>query len=386
MKDNSESRSKSALSRVGSVLVSGVVVAVSALLVVSGTAFLGRSNADSPAPAQMLTPVSVMQVSILPGYAVERRFTGQIEASAQTDLGFEVGGRVLQVLVEEGSTVASGDVLARLDVSALIPEKAALEAELAALKADAELATLNLARISSLTTSGARSVASQDEARLGLRRIEARSQVVLAQLASLEVRLDKSTLIAPFDAKIGARYADPGQTLGSGQPVLVLFSTASPRLRVGVPPELADAMSVGQEVKLAAGLQSASATISSIRPELDPATRSRTILVDVPSDLQASLGTTAELVLSQEIEDPGFWAPLSALREGARGSWTVMAIASDTQGDTAVLAAVEVLHTDGANVFLRSQLPPDLTIISSAPDRVAPQQRVDTRGANEPKE
>lgn len=366
--------------------MSGVVVAVSALLVVSGTAFLGRSNADSPAPAQMLTPVSVMQVSILPGYAVERRFTGQIEASAQTDLGFEVGGRVLQVLVEEGSTVASGDVLARLDVSALIPEKAALEAELAALKADAELATLNLARISSLTTSGARSVASQDEARLGLRRIEARSQVVLAQLASLEVRLDKSTLIAPFDAKIGARYADPGQTLGSGQPVLVLFSTASPRLRVGVPPELADAMSVGQEVKLAAGLQSASATISSIRPELDPATRSRTILVDVPSDLQASLGTTAELVLSQEIEDPGFWAPLSALREGARGSWTVMAIASDTQGDTAVLAAVEVLHTDGANVFLRSQLPPDLTIISSAPDRVAPQQRVDTRGANEPKE
>jgi membrane fusion protein, multidrug efflux system len=89
-------------------------------------------------------------------YTVTRRFTGQIEAAARTDLGFELGGRITEVLVEEGDVVASGTVLARLDTSALIPERAALEAELAALAADAELARLTLARNDALTERGFR--------------------------------------------------------------------------------------------------------------------------------------------------------------------------------------------------------------------------------------
>jgi membrane fusion protein, multidrug efflux system len=107
------------------------------------------------------------------GYTVTRRFTGQIEAAARTDLGFELGGRVTQVLVEEGDLVAEGQVLARLDTSALIPERAALEAELAALAADAELARLTLARNDALTERGFRSVAAQDDARLPWQRAEA---------------------------------------------------------------------------------------------------------------------------------------------------------------------------------------------------------------------
>jgi membrane fusion protein, multidrug efflux system len=78
------------------------------------------------------TSVGVMSVELAQGYTVTRRFTGQIEAAARTDLGFELGGRITEVLVEEGDVVAAGTVLARLDTSALIPERAALEAELAA--------------------------------------------------------------------------------------------------------------------------------------------------------------------------------------------------------------------------------------------------------------
>jgi hypothetical protein len=81
-------------------------------------------------------------------------------------------------------------------------------------------------------------------------------------------------------------------------------------------------------------------------------------------------------VLEQRIEDAGFWAPLSALREGVRGSWSVMAVETTAQGDRTLPAAVEVIHSDGARVFLRGTLPPGARIVAEVPDRVAPGQLV----------
>ncbi len=89
-----------------------------------------------------------------PGYRVTRRFVGRIEAAAEADLGFEFGGRITELLVEEGDAVPAGAVLARLDRTALIPERAALEAELDATATDAELAQLTLVRNHALSERG----------------------------------------------------------------------------------------------------------------------------------------------------------------------------------------------------------------------------------------
>ncbi|OAN67547.1 efflux transporter periplasmic adaptor subunit [Rhodobacteraceae bacterium EhC02] len=322
------------------------------------------------------TTVGVMAVELAQGYTVTRRFTGQVEAAARTDLGFELGGRIMQVLVDEGDVVSEGAVLARLDTSALIPERAALEAELAALAADAELARLTLARNDALTARGFRSVAAQDDARLALTRAEAGMAAVRARIAGVDVRLEKSILTAPFAARIGARMADPGQTAAAGQTVMVLFDTAPARARVGLPPELAVGLSVGSTVDVESSGGVLAASIRQIRPDLDPNTRSRSVVLTLPDDATLVLGDTVALMLTQRIDDPGFWAPLSALREGVRGAWSVMAVETTAQGDRTLPAAVEVIHSDGARVFLRGALPPGARIVAEAPDRVAPGQLV----------
>lgn len=322
------------------------------------------------------TTVGVMTVELAQGYTVTRRFTGQVEAAARTDLGFELGGRIMQVLVDEGDVVAEGAVLAQLDTSALIPERAALEAELAALAADAELARLTLARNDALTARGFRSVAAQDDARLALTRAEAGMAAVRARIAGVDVRLEKSILTAPFAARIGARMADPGQTAAAGQTVMVLFDTAPARARVGLPPELAVGLSVGSTVDVESSGGVLAASICQIRPDLDPNTRSRSVVLTLPDDATLVLGDTVALMLTQRIDDPGFWAPLSALREGVRGAWSVMAVETTAQGDRTLPAAVEVIHSDGARVFLRGALPPGARIVAEAPDRVAPGQLV----------
>ncbi len=319
-------------------------------------------------------PVETMTVAMQPGYSVLRQFTGQIEAAMQVSAGFELPGRVTHVLVEEGQTVAPGQPLARLDTSALTPEDAALRADRAAALADAELARLTLARNDALTARGFRSVAAQDEARLTLARAEARIAAIEAQIASVAVRLDKSVLTAPFAARIGARLVEPGQTIAAGQPVLTLLDTAPPRLRVGLPPDLAATLSPGDRLRVAVDGTQLPATVRHLRPDLDADTRSRAVVLTV--DAPALPGQTARLILSQQIDEPGFWAPLSALREGVRGSWSVMALEPAPDGDRTVPVAVEVIHTDGARVFLRGMLPEGGRILGRAPDRVAPGQTV----------
>ena len=161
-----------------------------------------------------------------------------------------------------------------------------------------------------------------------------------------------------------------------GWAVLVLFDTAPARARVGLPPELAARLVVGDSVTLELSGAELEATLRQIRPDLDPNTRSRSAVVTLPEGAAPVLGDTVALLLKQTVDDPGFWAPLSALREGVRGSWSVMAVEATDQGDRTLPAAVEVIHSDGARVFLRGALPPGARIVAEAPDRVATGQLV----------
>lgn len=362
------------LRRTATLILTLAVAAAAGAAVLAGHALLSAS-ATEPGPAAPLTSVRVIEVRPTHDHAVTRRFTGQIEAAARVDLGFELGGRLAELLVAEGDVVAQGAVLARLDTSALIPERAALEAELAALQADAELARLTLARQDALTERGFRAVAAQDEARLGLARIEAGMAATAARIAGVDVRLEKSILRAPFAARIGARQIDAGQTVAAGQPVLVLFEAGPARARVGLPPDLAATLQPGDPVALELGGVVRAATVLHLRPDLDPLTRSRPVVLTL-QEAAPVLGETVSVILEQRIQTPGFWAPLAALREGAQGSWSVMALRPAPEGDRVQPAAVEVIHGEGARVFLRGDLPPGARIVAEAPDRVAPGQLV----------
>ena len=376
MTDQATSGFRKTLRRGVTLAITLVVFGGAAAAVYAGFSLIAADQTTASGASAPRITVGVMTVEPVQGYTVTRRFTGQIEASAQTDLGFELGGRVTHVLVEEGDIVAAGDVLARLDTSALIPERAALEAELAALAADAELARLTLARNNTLTERGFRSIAAQDDARLTLARAEAGMAAVRARIAGVDVRLDKSVLTAPYPARIGARMADPGQTTAAGQTVLVLFDNAPARARIGLPPDLAAGLSVGDTVTVESNAALFNATLRQIRPDLDAATRSRSVMVTLPEGAAHVLGDTVALILTQTVDDSGFWAPLSALREGVRGAWSVMAVETTDQGDRILPAAVEVIHSDGARVFLRGALPAGARIVAEAPDRVVPGQIV----------
>ncbi|MCA3309716.1 MAG: efflux RND transporter periplasmic adaptor subunit [Roseomonas sp.] len=335
-----------------------------------------RAAAVAAPPRAPLTPVAIAEVKLQPGYVVTRRFIGQVEAPGRIDLGFELGGRIVEILAQEGDRVPRGAPLARLDIAALEAQRSALQAEREALAADAELARLTLARNEQLARSGFRSESARDDSRLAVARLTARKAALDAQIVGVDVLISKSTIAAPFDAVIGNRLADPGQNIGAGAPVLKLFEQAAPQLRVGLPVGLAERLAPGVSVPVEIDGRRMEGRVLRLRADLDPVTRTRGVVLALPEDSRLAYGQTGSLLMDQEVAEQGFWAPVAALREGGRGSWSVLVVVPGTEGSVVAVAAVEVIHLAGDRVFLRGGLENGARIVSHGPGRVAPGQAV----------
>lgn len=198
----------------------------------------------------------------------------------QVELPFNDSERIAEVLVEEGSTVKAGQVLARLDTGRLMPrvaqaearvaaqgevlrklrngarpeEKAQARAALAAAQAEAVNATSQLQRLRSINDeSKGRAISPQDlEAAVAAARMseaqaessrkaldltlagprveeidQAKAQLDAAEadLALLKRQLADAELIAPTDGVIRNRLMEPGELATPQRPVFALAIT-----------------------------------------------------------------------------------------------------------------------------------------------------------------
>ncbi|MEM8740643.1 MAG: efflux RND transporter periplasmic adaptor subunit [Pseudomonadota bacterium] len=370
-------RIRTALARIATIIVS-LTVAVGALaLVVGGRGVLAdrAELAERPQAAPRM-PVETLTLVGEAGYDVTRRFTGQIEAAQTIDLGFENPGTLAEIYVDEGDVVAENSLLAKLDTRLLDAERAQLLAARTALEAQAELARRTEKRRNALNDRGFASDQSLDSISLSLAELMARIAEVEAGLAAIDIRLDKAELRAPFGATISARTRDPGVSLAAGQPILSLMQADAPQFRVGVSPAIADALALGDRVDVRFGTRSVSAELSSILPDLDPATRTRMLLFSLTGDRLPAFGTVGELRLTQRIDMAGFWLPISALRDGPRGLWQVMTVTEGDAGPVIAGEAVEILHAEAERAFVRGTLAPGMEVVTGGPHRVVPGQAV----------
>lgn len=370
-------RIRAVLTRIATILITLAVVTGALGLLVSGRTVLANRAADTerPEPAPRMV-VEVARIELQPGYDVTRRFTGQIEAAQVTRLGFENPGTLAEILVDEGDIVAKGDVLAQLDQRLLHAERAQLTAAKNALEAQAELARRTEKRRNALNDRGFASDQSLDTIALSLVELQARISEVDAALASVDIRLDKARMRAPFDATVSVRERDPGVSLSAGQPVLALLEEGARQFRVGVSPDLVASLAAGDSFEVFFGTRSVRATLTSILPDLDPATRTRMLLMELEGSDLPAFGTVGELRLTQQIRAPGFWLPLGALRDGPRGLWEVMTVVDEDNAYRVAKEAVEILHAEADRVFVRGTLAAGMQIVTGGPHRVVPGQRV----------
>jgi RND family efflux transporter MFP subunit len=322
-------------------------------------AVLVASCSKTPAPGHnkpggKARPVKLAHVE---ARSMERTIpvTGSLAPKERSTLSAKVAGRVEQLLVDIGSQVRKGDLIAQIETrdyqlrvqqaaAALAQARAALGLPLEGdsdglesqavssvkqAKAVLEEAAKNLERVRSLSQSRIASAFELDTVeaahKVALTRYEAAVEDARARLAALAQRradleiarkqLTDASVLAPFDGAIQSRPASIGEFVSVGAPIATLVRTDPLRLRLEVPERECQMVRSGQAVRLAVEGDTNVYTgqITRLSPALEETDRMLLVEADVPNagSLRAGLYARAEIVVDERQQ--GLSVPGNAL-------------------------------------------------------------------------
>src|SRR5881296_1655388 len=207
------------------------------LAIAAGACKKGKAGGPDPAGggggAPMGMPVEVV-VARTDTVRDEISATGQIEAVQSIDLRPEVEGRIVEILIREGQEVDQGTPLFKVD-------DAQLQAQVAQLAAQRDLAQQALARTKDLVRQNASSAAD-------LERAEATARSAQAEYDLQRIRLDRTTVRAPFAGVVGQRYVSLGDYVTTSTRLASLHTVNPQRATFQVPERFARLLRPGQEV------------------------------------------------------------------------------------------------------------------------------------------
>lgn len=381
---------------------------------------------ETPAAANVL-PVTTIKAERVDSYARQRSYTGLLREARRSQLSFQRGGELLQLSVDEGQYVEVGQELGRLDdrhirarraqVEAQVAEaKAILEelvagprketiaakrAELRAQQAQRQILASNLKRRERLLQSTAVSreeyetfkfdyeaalaredvIQRQLDEMLAGTRVEqiaaqrARLAQLDAQLTDIAHDLQDTQLVAPFAGRVAKRFVDEGTVIAAGTPIVEVIDDTHVEAWIGLPPSAALEMEVGQQHELLIDGETVTAVVKSRAPDVQQTSRTRNVILRLDADGQHVLpGQVVRLAVSEQVDQPGYWVPTTALTRGTRGLWSLYVV----EGNVVARRDVELLDTVGTDSFVRGTLQPGDEVIASGTHRVVLGQRVST--------
>ena len=210
---------------------------------VGGVIFSQFMDRDGPNKHhKVLRPVPVEVAPIQRGpIALQRTFSGELEAQAEFVVSPKVSGRVVRMAVNIADTVKRGQVVTELDNDEYIQVVAQAQADLAVARASIsqaksalDTANREFKRTESLLKRGIASDSEFDAARQDLLAKQAQLEVATAQLAKAEsslktanIRLGYSKVTANWTGGdeyriVAERYMDEGQTVAANSPLLLI--------------------------------------------------------------------------------------------------------------------------------------------------------------------
>jgi RND family efflux transporter MFP subunit len=374
--------------------VSWPVVCVTFLIGLCGMVFLRADDVDVDSIQHQLVLMS--EIKHTNHYEVRRRLSGKVRARQHADLGFEQGGKLAEILVDEGVRIAKGDVLAVLDVDLLTIERQELDAQLRDARARLQLTINNLQRQVSLKKSGYTSEQRLDELQTERLTLLAKISSLDASLASLFSRMKKSSLVAPFDGVVTGRYADQGAVVHSGATVMRIQQLGIMEVHLGVPSRLIDTLLPGESVTVQINDQFLQAIVMAVGAHIDAITRTANVRIALPQGVDVVDGDLAFLEVTETINAEGFWLPATAVTDGVRGLWVVYVLDQQESGALAEsknmsdrlyqLKArnVDVLYASGDLFFVAGDIADGALVVTDGILKVVPEQIVNAKFRSEP--
>jgi len=253
---------------------------------------------------KVLAPVPARPFVVAEGDVVHEVYgRATIESRREVELGFDLVGRLTDVLVDEGDSVKVGQVVARLAPEQLVADVPLAKAALARLDAEERKAQASLVfaeqeakRMRTLSASNSVSprdldlakqqlaLAKADLDRVLATQGEAQKEIAVASSAteSKSATATRAVLVSPFDGVVVRRFKDPGDTVVVGTTVLRVVAVDRLWARAAIDESMLPGLREGlpaQVTLLGASGEPLRGTVDRVGREVDRQTHE--VLVDV---------------------------------------------------------------------------------------------------------
>lgn len=277
-------------------------------------AALAACSKEAPPPPP---PPSVLVQTVADGAGERLRvFTGEVVPRHASDLGFRVGGKLIERRVDVGDAVSKGQVLAKLDGTDMKLNVSAARAQVAAAKSDLDLARAELKRVETLLSQNFVSDSAVDSQRTSMEAAAARLRQARAQLELAENQTGYTSLQANADGVVTAVHAEVGQVMAAGSPVVTLAREGDREVRINVPEGIQDKLTPERPAQVRLWSEGEKQFVGQVRevaPAADAVTRTYAVKVKVDAPLaQMPLGATATVMFDGG-ELAGVRVPLRAV-------------------------------------------------------------------------
>lgn len=273
------------------------LVGTAALATVLGGASLwipagGATVKAAKTPAMADAALTVEAVSPVQREITRRlAVSGGFAARDEMIVGSDAAVRWTRVLVEVGTPVRQGQLLARGDDSILAAQLAQHEASLAQAQAREELARANLLRAEQVQSAGVYSVEALHARRNEASSAAAQVALIRAQIREVSARIAQTRVHAPADGVVSHRAVSLGAVTPAGGELFRIIRNGQVEWQAEVPDHELRRIREGAvaSVNLGDGVH-IEGRVRKLPPSVAPATRRGIVYVSLPAHAQVRAG------------------------------------------------------------------------------------------------
>jgi len=295
-----------------------------------------------------LLSLEILEVKMMDSYKITREFPGKLLPAQQSNLAFEIPGKINVINVDIGDAVIKGQILAELD------DREA-KAQLQQAKARYDLALQILNRYKDLRSEGHISIQDLDNA-------NSEELIAKSQYEFYKVKLEQTKLIAPFDGVIQNRYLDTGSVINGGIPIVEILGSKNVEAHISIPLKFIDKLNIGNSYNFKIGNKRPKGVLARLAPMTPGGSDNRLAIFNFATFFDP--GSIAELKLSLNIEGRGTWVPIKSLSQSEQGIWAIYTV---NDKKVVVRDLVEILYFEGEYAYVNGTLNDgDLIILGGA--------------------
>lgn len=358
-------------------LVYGLIAAGVGVCVIGGSIFWAKHTRVQPAAEER----TIVRTAVIgsTGTAQGYTYSGEVRGRYESQLAFQVNGKITKRNVQLGSVVNAGDVLMQIDAKDIVQTVNSNSAQVYSAESQLQLAESNLKRYGELVESGAISRAQYDQylnvyhvAVAGVRQAQAQYSQGANQLDYSLLQADKPGVVASISAEIG-------QVVSSGQPVITVVHDGEREVEISVPENRIEELRNAKEVKVtfwALSNLTVQGTVREIAPMADQTTRTfkvRISLINPPSEIK--LGMTAAVSLMGDKGQQTINIPLSAIYQ--KGDFPAVWVVS---GDTITLRPIKTSNFGNGTIQVLEGLQQGERIVTAGVHKLIEGQKVKVGG------